>query len=105
FARLIGDDRAVGNQGRQIFLRAGDADPSELTGSQKEIRIWELGSHPDRAGAAIDLVVDEIEHTLALPVRLVGEADLNDRRAVARLAELAGFGGAFIGEMIALAHI
>ena len=58
----------------------------------------------DRPGAAIDLIVDEVELALARPVRLVGQAHV-DRRAVARLVELAGGGGALIGEIVALAHV
>jgi hypothetical protein len=54
---------------------------------------------------AIDLVIDEIEHASPLPVLLVGEADLDDWRAGARLAELAGLGGPLISEIISLAHI
>ena len=58
-ARLVGDDGAVGHQDRVVSLRARDADAAELAGRQ-EIRIGEDGAGADRAGAAIDLIVDEV---------------------------------------------
>src|SRR4029077_2999660 len=59
----------------------------------------------DRPGAAVDLIVDEIQLALPRPPRLVGEAHIDERRAFARFVELPGGGSPLIGEIVTLAHV
>src|SRR5258708_7832907 len=70
-ARLVGDQRAVGNQDRLVTLGPGQAQAAELAGGDEKIGIGEDGAGADGSGAAVDGVVEKVENTLTLPLGLV----------------------------------
>ena len=60
FARLLGADRRIGNEQRRVGRRAGHADAAEHAGREQAAGIGEHRAAADRAGGAVDGVVDEI---------------------------------------------
>src|SRR6266404_6460025 len=76
-ARLIGDDGAVGDQDRDMLLGGRDANPPELPGSDKITRVWEDAASADRPGAAVHLIIEEVELPLPRPFLLIGQAGIN----------------------------
>src|SRR3984893_13781732 len=85
-ARLIGDDGAVGDQDADVLLGGRDADPPELPGSDEIPRGREGSAGADRPGAAVHLIVEEVELAFPWPLRLVGQAGINRRCVPSRLA-------------------
>src|SRR3984893_7233722 len=85
-ARLIGHYGAVGDQDRNVLLRGRDSDPPELPGSDEITRVREGSASTDRPGAAIHLIVEEVELAFPWPLRLVGQAGVNRWCVPPRLA-------------------
>ena len=83
-ARLVGHDGAVGDQDGLVGLRAGDAHAAELAGRDQRVGIGEDGARPDRAGVAVDVIVDEVQLALERPVILVDQVGEDGNAGVAR---------------------
>ena len=82
FARLLGADRGVGHQQRLIGRRAGHAHAPEHAGREQAVRIGEQRAAADRAGGAVDHVVDEVHAAVVREVVLVDQLQ-RDRDAAA----------------------
>ena len=73
-ARLVGDDRAVGNQ-NGVDLAGKQLDAPEHARRKQQVLVVDDGAAADGAGARVELVVDEIHLADVRPIVLVGEAD------------------------------
>ena len=58
-ARLVRHDRGGRHQQRRRGLAGGNAQPRELSGSDRQIRIGDRRARMDRSAAAVERVVDE----------------------------------------------
>src|SRR6266404_7955345 len=85
-ARLIGDDGAVGDQDADVLLGGRDADPAELPRGDEIARVREGSAGTDRPGAAVHLIVEEVELAFPRPFGLVGQAGVNRWCVPPRLA-------------------
>ena len=96
-AVLVGEDGLVVDQQRGKLRAALQLHASEQPGREPVIGIGDDGTRTDRAGAGVDLVVDEIEHAGVREAILVGEADAHRKayrgtRTAARQLEVAQVG-------------
>ncbi len=104
-AHLLGADGAVGNQQRHRRRRCRDLNASEHAGRQLSVRVLELGAPADRAGRAIDRVVDEVDLALVLEIVFVDQLELDrQRHAAVGVARSRGGGGAEVAEVRRLIH-
>src|SRR5206468_4289887 len=87
FAILIRADRLILDQRRRPAFAADEPHAGEQAGSEQLRLVRHDGAYADRAGAAIDPIVDEVERPLVGKSRLVGEADVDgtpDRTTASR---------------------
>ena len=96
--RLIEHHRRIRQQQSGRGCRDSHAKPRELTGREKQIRIWHRRAGVDRSARAIESVIDEIEGALPFEVGLVTQAErdlVGERaakaRAFARKGQVIGF--------------
>src|SRR5688572_5726253 len=69
----VGADRAVLNQQAAIAARTGQPQPDEQTRRQLSVGVAEHRAAANRAGGAIELVVEEVERAFARIAVLVGK--------------------------------
>ena len=86
---LIGADRAVIDQHGAIRVVAEQLDAREQAGREVAVLVVEGGARADRAGARIDLVVDEHHRAAMRIVVLVRQAHQHRVRGIARARALA----------------
>ncbi len=104
-ARLVRDDGAVRDQHRRIEGRARQPQPAELAGRDEIVGVVDDRPAPQRAGALVDLVVDEVHRSRMRPGVLVGQADRDGCLVIARGGQLAAQHGPLIAEEVGLAHV
>ena len=95
FARLLGADRRVGDEQRQVRRRAGHADAAEHARGEQAVGIGEDRAAADRARGRADDVVDEIDLAGVVEILFVDQLE-RDRNAGVD-AVLALVGGRRIG--------
>jgi hypothetical protein len=82
--RLVGADRAVGDEHGLVGRRVFHAQPRRQAGSELALGVVEAGAQADRAGLRVEAVVDEVEPALVREALLVGEGHAHGRRLAAR---------------------
>jgi len=104
-AILVGADRGVVDHERRVRRTATDLDACIHARDQRCIGIGKTGAHADRAGAAIDLVVDKIDFALMRPALLVGQMEFRWDRIAAHVLQIAFGDGTLVGEEFGFADI
>src|SRR5205085_970488 len=74
-ASLVGADSALGDQQGLVGIAHGDAHAGAHAGVQNSLGVAQLAAHLNRTGAAIDLVVGEINHARVRIALFTFEAD------------------------------
>ncbi len=97
---MIGDDGGVGNEQRRN-VAAEQAQASKCAGREEVVLIVEDGPAADRAGAPIDLIIEEVHDAAARPFRLIGKPHGNGVFQLARHS-LAPFRRARVANIVGL---
>ena len=90
FARLLGADRGVRNQQRLVRRRARHAHAREHARREHAVGICEHSAAADRAGRAVDHVVDEVHAALVVEIALVDQLE-RDRDAGVAAGDVLAF--------------
>ena len=99
FARLLGADGVVRHQQRLVGRRARHADAGEHAGREQSVAVVEYGAAADRAGGAVDDVVDEIHLAGVHEVVLVDQLERDGDAALAARHVLARGGEALVAQI------
>ena len=78
--RLVGDDRLIGHEQRVERLQREEPQLAEHAERDEAVGIVDDGAQPNRAGAAVERVVEKVDTAWPAILALVLEADLDAAR-------------------------